>query len=236
MRETPGRRRRLRKQRSKPAVPSDAALTFATEWRWPVLPGAGLSRRPGGLQRALRAAVCACPAPDCQDPGAHPDEPPLLAASTDARLVRWWWERRPDAPVLLATGGPLAGGSGPSAVSLPAVAGARALATLDKLGVRTGPVVATPERWALLVAPYTFDELGELLSEQEWVPGSLRFHGPGGYLPLPPSRTGAGTVRWAREPKAGKDGRAPWLPQAAAVVDQLVAASAQAERASRLAN
>ncbi len=166
-------------------------------------------------------------------PGAHPFDPGLLAATTDARMVRWWWTNRPEAPVVLATGG-----RAPCAVSLPAVAGARALAAFDRAGVRLGPVVATPTRWSLLVAPYSLEVLGELLNNQDWVPGSLRFHGEGGYAVLPPSPTGAGRVRWERAPRpaggaSGRGGRAasgrrvdglarPWLPDVASVVDVLV--------------
>jgi hypothetical protein len=162
--------------------------------------------------------------------GLHPFDPDLLAATTDPRMVRWWWHHRPDAPVLLATGG-----RAPSAVSLPAVAAARALARLDQLGVRTGPVVATRERWALLVAPYSLEQLGDLLSAQDWVPGSLRFHGEGGYIALPPSTGGGGRVRWERLPRTGRE--APWLPGVATVVDVLVAAVTTApDGGSRLTN
>lgn len=97
-------------------------------------------------------------------------------------MVRWWWQNRPAAPIVLATGG-----SAPCAVSLPAVAAARALAELDEMGMRLGPVVATPTRWSLLVAPYSLEQLGELLYAKDWVPSSLRFHGEGGYIVLPPS-------------------------------------------------
>ena len=95
------------------------------------------------------------------------------------------------------------GGRAPCAVSLPAVAGARALEALDRMGVRLGPVVATPTRWSLLVAPYSLEELGELLYAQDWVPSSLRFHGEGGYVALPPSETGRGQIRWERAPLPG---------------------------------
>ncbi len=67
---------------------------------------------------------------------------------------------------------------------------ARALDALDRRGMRLGPVVATPTRWSLLVAPYSMEQLGELLYAKDFVPGSLRFHGEGGYLALPPSETG----------------------------------------------
>ncbi|MET9801861.1 bifunctional DNA primase/polymerase [Streptomyces sp. NPDC006368] len=218
MREILGRRRRLRfRRKRKPAHP-DAALLCATEWHWPVLPGAGLKAAGG---RGDRERGCACPDPECVVPGAHPFDPGLLAATTDARMVRWWWSNRPDAPIMLATGG-----RAPCAVSLPAVAGARALAALDAMGMRLGPVVATPTRWSLLVAPYTLEQLGELLYAKDHVPSSLRFHGEGGYLVLPPSDTGMGQVRWERAPLAGS--ASPWLPGVEAVVDALVEASVSA--------
>ncbi|MFD4141217.1 bifunctional DNA primase/polymerase, partial [Streptomyces sp. NPDC058572] len=151
--------------------------------------------------------------------GAHPFDPGILAATTDERMVRWWWTNRPAAPIVLATGG-----RAPCALSLPAVAAARALSALDGMGMRLGPVVATPTRWSILVAPYTLEQLGELLFAKDCVPSSLRFHGDGGYLVLPPSETGAGQVRWERAPLPGS--ATPWLPDVEAVVDALVEASA----------
>ncbi|GAA2791184.1 bifunctional DNA primase/polymerase [Streptomyces showdoensis] len=230
MREILGRRRRLRfrrkarEERETAVAQLDAALRCATEWDWPVLPGAGL-RTAGPKATGARALLgapaavsCACPDPQCVVPGAHPFDPGLLAATTDARMIRWWWSGRPTAPVLLATGG-----RAPCAVSLPAVAGARALAALDALGMRLGPVVASPTRWAILVAPYSLERLGELLYTKDSVPSSLRFHGEGGYLPLPPSVIGSGQVRWERAPLEGS--ARPWLPDVEAVVDALVEAS-----------
>ncbi|MEV1047663.1 bifunctional DNA primase/polymerase [Streptomyces sp. NPDC049916] len=238
MREILGRRRRLRLRRKEGAARLDAALTCATVWQWPVLPGAGTAP---AAPHGERGQGCACPEPDCAVPGAHPFEPGLLAATTDERMVRWWWTGRPAAPVILATGG-----RAPCAVSLPAVAGARALGALDALGMRLGPVVATPTRWSLLVAPYTLERLGELLYAKDWVPSSLRFHGEGGYIVLPPSAIGTGQVRWERPPAPGPSpaapagpvssrrrswGRAPvvpqapWLPDVEAVLDALVEAS-----------
>lgn len=114
------------------------------------------------------------------------------------------------------------------------MAGARALAGLDRMGMRLGPVVATPTRWSLLVAPYTLERLGELLHAKDWVPSSLRFHGEGGYLVLPPSGVGAGQVRWERAPLPGS--ATPWLPDVEAVLDALVEASTSApDGGSRLA-
>ncbi|WP_351230666.1 bifunctional DNA primase/polymerase [Streptomyces sp. NPDC002133] len=217
MREIPGRRRRLRFRHKGTPAQLDAALTCATAWHWPVLPGVGL----GPVARDDRGRGCACPDPECVVPGAHPFDPGILAATTDARMVRWWWTNRPTAPIVLATGG-----RAPCAVSLPAVAGARALAALDRMGMRLGPVVATPTRWSLLVAPYSMEQLGELLYAKDWVPSSLRFHGEGGYLVLPPSEAGTGQVRWERAPLPGS--ASPWLPGVEAVVDALVEASVSA--------
>ncbi|MET7937028.1 bifunctional DNA primase/polymerase [Streptomyces sp. NPDC005322] len=223
MREILGRRRKFSLWRGARSPLLRAALTCATEWQWPVLPGVGL--QPGGG----RLRVCGCPDPDCAVPGGHPFDPVLLAATTDPCMVRWWWTNRPTAPLLLATGG-----RAPCAVSLPAVAGVRALAAFDRSGVRLGPVVATPTRWSLLVAPYSLEELGELLNRQDWVPSSLRFHGEGGYMVLPPSQTGLGRVRWERAPL--RRGGRPWLPPVATVVDALVEAGSSApDGGSRLA-
>ncbi|CAM5630750.1 MULTISPECIES: bifunctional DNA primase/polymerase [Streptomyces] len=208
MREILGRRRRLLFRRNGGGRELiDAALTFATEWQWPVLPGVGTD--PQGHAR------CGCPDPECTVPGAHPFDPGLLAATTDARMIRWWWANRPTAPIVLATGG-----TAPCAVSLPAPAAARALHALDLQGMRLGPVLASPTRWAVLVRPYSMEQLGELLYAKDFVPGSLRFHGEGGYLTLPPSETGQGQIRWERAPLPGS--AAPWVPDVEAVVDAVV--------------
>ncbi|MET9650503.1 bifunctional DNA primase/polymerase [Streptomyces sp. NPDC006460] len=214
MREILGRRRRLRFRRKERTVQLDAALTCAVEWDWPVLPGVGLK----ATTRTSSGAGCVCPDPECVVPGAHPFDPGLLAATTDERMIRWWWARRPDAPVVLATGG-----RAPCAVSLPAAAGARALAALDAMDIRLGPVVATPTRWSLLVAPYGLERLGELLYSKDSVPGSLRFHGEGGYLLLPSTTADTARARWERAPLKGS--ARPWLPDVEAVVDALVEAS-----------
>ncbi|MFY1677794.1 MULTISPECIES: bifunctional DNA primase/polymerase [unclassified Streptomyces] len=208
MREILGRRRRPLPGRDDGGTESiGAALTYAARRRWPVVPGVSADRRRGGR--------CSCPDPECSVPGAHPFEPGILAATTDARMVRWWWTNRPSAPIVLATGG-----DAPCAISLPALPAARALAALDAAGLRVGPVVAAPTRWAILVKPYSLERLGELLYAKDLVPGTLRFHGRGGYVVLPPSRTGEGAVRWERAPLPGS--ATPWLPDVEAVVDIVI--------------
>ncbi len=67
----------------------------------PGLPTAARKEARGSAEGARRP-VCACPDPECVVPGAHPFDR-ALAATTDPRMVRWWWTQRPDAPVLLAT-------------------------------------------------------------------------------------------------------------------------------------
>jgi hypothetical protein len=172
-------------------------------------------------------------------PGAHPHDPPLLAATVDPRMVRWWWSLRPEAPVVVATGGQV------SAVSLPLAAGERALRELARnaevdaaAAAASGPVVATRTRMVLLVRPYSLEQLGELLNGLEWVPSSVRFHGTGGYVVLPASGAGSEEVRWVVPPSpgpAGADDGAPWLPSAGALLAVLVAAGQAEPGGSRLA-
>lgn len=232
MREILGRRRAGR------SPSAQAALRCATRWHWPIVPGIGLCRPEavdpvadavGTVSATVRSdaeSSCACGRGDCMVPGAHPHDPSLLAATTDPRMVTWWWANRPEAPVLLATGGQV------SAVSLPAEPGRRALRQLDRLGVRIGPVLATENRMALLVQPYSLEQLGELLADFDWVPGSVCFHGESGYVALPPTRTVMGEVRWVRQPRGQQ---APWLPSAGALMEILVDAGQAGPQGSRLA-
>jgi hypothetical protein len=226
MREILGRRRKLSLQRKGRTALLNAALTYADQWKWRVVPGVGYDRR--GTRWAGGAAACACLRPNCPVPGAHPLDPGLLAATRDPRMVSWWWTSHPDAPIVLATGDQV------SAVSLPAAAGALALDAIEKQGFRLGPVVATPTRHLFLVAPYSFPELGELLDSQDWVPTSLRYHGDGGYVALPPYSTGTGELRWVREPVVEPGEYAPWLPRVGTLVDALVRAGRTAPDGDRL--
>ncbi|MFI0940963.1 bifunctional DNA primase/polymerase [Streptomyces sp. NPDC021020] len=228
MREILGRRRKLSLQRKERTALLNAALTYAEQWRWRVVPGVGYDGR--GSWRAAGAQPCACARPNCPVPGAHPLDPGLLAATRDPRMVRYWWTSRPDAPVVVATGDRV------SAASLPAVAGARAVEALDAMGVRLGPIVATPTRYQLLVAPYSLADLGEILDSHDWVPASLRYHGDGGYVGLPPSSSSAGQLRWVRPPQPDErtGGPQPWLPQIGTLIDALVRAGRSMPGSDRL--
>jgi hypothetical protein len=86
----------------------------------------------------------------------------------------------------------------------------------------------------ILVAPYSLAELGELLDSQDWVPTSLRYHGDGGYVALPPSSSSAGQLRWVRPPVVEPGATAPWLPQISDLVDALVRAGRTAPDSDRL--
>lgn len=225
MREILGRRRMTR------STLHSAALTSATQWQWPVVPGATCARdhRPDlpDSSSDSSSAACSCGDPDCVVAGAHPVDPVLLAATTDPRMVSWWWTARPDASLILATGAAAdGGGRAPCALSLPAIAGVRALAEFRRRGVRVGPVVASPTRFALLVAPYGLEELGDLLYTHDWVPSSLRFHGEGGYVALPPSGAAGAPLRWERRPAVERGCGAPWLPRMETLLEGLVEASA----------
>lgn len=228
MREILGRRRKHSLQRKGQTGLLNAVLTYAERWQWRVVPGVGYDRR--GSRRAGGAQQCACGRPNCPVPGMHPVDPGLLAATRDPRMVRFWWTRRPDAPVVLATGDLV------SAASLPTAAGVRAVEAMERQGVRLGPVVATPTRCLFLVAPYSLADLGEILDSQDWVPTSLRYHGDGGYVALPPSSGGSGQVHWVRPPQPDdrSAGRAPWLPQIGTLVDALVRAGRSAPDGDRL--
>jgi hypothetical protein len=229
MREILGWRRKFSRPRRTRAAMRDAALMYAEQWKWRVVPGVGYDRRPASW-RSPGTQECACPRPDCPVPGAHPLDPGLLAATHEPRMVRWWWTRRPDAPVVLATG------HGVSAASLPAAAGERALRVVEALGYRLGPVLATPTRYVFLVAPYSLDELGELLDRQDWVPTSLRYHGDGGYVVLPPlgGTPPTGHPRWVSPPVVCRGERTPWLPGIGTLVDALVRAGRTAPDGDRL--
>ncbi len=102
---------------------------------WPVCPGAHPS---GGLDKIGMpdpGRACSCDRVGCPAPGAHPVSPTWqMQATADSAVIGQWWETRPEANVILATGRVF------DVLDVPAVAGATALAKMAADGVETGPV------------------------------------------------------------------------------------------------
>src|SRR5712675_995938 len=97
---------------------------------WPVCVGA--HPRPGALKSGR---ACSCDRVGCPAPGAHPVSPTWqMQATVDAAIIGQWWETRPEANVILATGRVF------DVLDVPAVAGATALARMAAACVETGPV------------------------------------------------------------------------------------------------
>jgi Bifunctional DNA primase/polymerase, N-terminal len=162
-----------------------AALAYS-EHGWDVTPGACLS-----------GTRFTCERPGCPTRGCHPALERWEASATcDVARVAHWWRVRPHT-VLLATGRAF------DVLEVPAHLGLRALGlarlhghVLGPARVRvSGPVAVTPGgRWMFLVRPG--DPLRPELAEQQDV---VR-HGPGSWVPAPPSRLPEGPVRWIVTP------------------------------------
>lgn len=205
-----------RQRRSATALLS-AALEYARRWHWQVVPGIGFDRVDG-------VPVCRCPRSECPVPGAHAADPPLLAATTDQRMIQWWWTRNPGAPIVLPTGRDFA------VLEVSAAAGRIALARFQAMDAGLGPVMATPERFFFFVAPYEFEELAFLLNQFDCSPADVRCYGPGGYVMAPPTRLPEGLLRWRIHPS---ETSGP-LPACAELVGELVTASQRAASTARL--
>jgi hypothetical protein len=153
---------------------------------WAVVPGACLIRR-----------SFVCGRPGCPTTGCHPAlEQWERAASDDPVQVANWWRHQPHG-LLLITGRAF------DVIEVPAYLGRR---MLDVVRTRPGaaaagptrfhgPVAVTPAgRWMFLVRPG--DPLRPELEHCLYV---LR-HGPGSWIPAPPTRLPEGTVRWTVAP------------------------------------
>jgi hypothetical protein len=157
---------------------------------WAVAPGARASR--GGGE-------CSCGDAHCAAPGAHPlpfaEEIPAGATLEEATAA---WEQVPGAAVLLPVG------SAFDVIDVAERAGIHALVRLERMGLRLGPVIATPTgRAQFFVAPGAAAELPHLLYRMGWDDADLdlRCLGPGDYVTAPPSDLGGhGPVRWLRPP------------------------------------
>src|SRR6185437_10799561 len=79
--------------------------------------------------------ACSCDRIGCPAPGAHPASPTWqMQATVNSAIIGQWWEARPEANVILATGRVF------DVLDVPVVAGTTALARMAADGVETGPV------------------------------------------------------------------------------------------------
>jgi hypothetical protein len=139
---------------------------------WPVLPGTFPATEPG-------AEAWSGPEPVHHDwadrLGAHPNQ------------VAEWWTGTPYS-LLVATGRVV------DAVEVDVELGKRAARLLRATG-HPAPIVATPDgRWLFLTT------VAESLPEQLVASGSVRWHGEGSWVPLPPTPFQHGVVHWRVKP------------------------------------
>ncbi|GAA2378202.1 bifunctional DNA primase/polymerase [Nonomuraea africana] len=201
---------RRTKRRTRPTR-IDSVLQYAA-LGWASVPGAH------PLRRGSRA--CSCDRIGCPDPGAHPLSPAWsLQATTDTALLTRWWQREPEANVILPTGRVF------DVFDVPLAAGLTALARMDAADFPSGPVAANGDRVLFYVATR-----GNPEDEDEWwscsldvapttiddTPG-LRWHCRDSFVLAPPSTLPTGQpTSWLRPP----DGRP--LPDPLRVLDWLV--------------
>ncbi|WP_431947743.1 bifunctional DNA primase/polymerase [Actinacidiphila sp. bgisy167] len=177
----------------------DAAVRYAEERHWDVLPGAWLVEDAAPLGGGPRAARCSCGDAGCPAPGAHPTGPDWAGeASGSGPAVRRMWLRHPHASVLLPTGRTF------DAIDVPEDAGCLALARMERMELPLGPVLGTPSRRMIFfVLPGAAAKAPGLLRRLGWAPSSLDLvvRGDGDWVPAPPTRLGTGgVVQWVRQP------------------------------------
>jgi hypothetical protein len=149
-----------------------AALRYAHH-RWDIMPGAYLD-----------GSEFDCGQPGCLAVSCHPAVPRWeAAAGCDPGTIRAWWRERHHA-VLLATGRMVDVLEVPAELGRPATTGVR------------GPVAVAPAgRLMFLVRP------GEgLRPELQCRPGVV-LHGPGSWVPVPPTDHPGGRIRWLTAPE-----------------------------------
>jgi bifunctional DNA primase/polymerase-like protein len=182
-----------------------AAVRYAA-LGWPVCAGAYPPPRGGRAGGGPRA--CSCDRVGCPAPGAHPMSPAWqLQASDNPAQVTKAWQAAPDANVILVTGRVF------DVLDVPAQTGTAALARMEQVGVRPGPVAVSAGDRALFFvrtrgAPADEDEWWSCHLDREPeivadVAGGLHWHCRDSYVLAPPSRYGSGqSARWVRDPAA----------------------------------
>jgi hypothetical protein len=200
----------------------DAAVRYAQERHWDVLPGCWLETGASGAPR------CSCGSADCCAPGAHPTLPDwTTGGSGSAPAVRRMWQKQPAASILLPTGRSF------DAVDVSEDAGCLALARMERMDLPLGPVLGAPGRRLLfLVLPGAGAKVPELLGRSGWPAESLDLSvvGEGGWVVAPPTRTmPGGCAQWARRPTPANR----WLPDAEELLGPLAYACSLETAATR---
>lgn len=181
----------------------DAAARYAA-LGWPVCLGAYQPGQTDRLAGFLRS--CSCDRLGCPSPASHPISPAWQnVASADPELVARWWAAMPAANVILPTGRVF------DVLDVPAEAGLLALSTMQRTGIRPGPVAISPGSRAYFFvrsrgAPDDENEWWschlDCLPEEVAEVAGLRWHCRASYVLAPPSRTAEGPPgRWLRDPE-----------------------------------
>jgi Bifunctional DNA primase/polymerase, N-terminal len=196
----------------------DAAVRYAEERHWDVLPGAWLENDGTGTR-------CSCRDLGCPSPGAHPTRSDWPGQATGGgATVRRMWQDEPRASILLPTGRTF------DVIAVPEMAGCLALARMERMEVRLGPVICVPGRWLIFfVLPGVAAKIPEQLRRLGWGPSALDLvaRGEGDYIPAPPTRLpSGGCVVWARQPTAMNR----WLPDAAELLNPIAYACGRRPR------
>ena len=201
---------KLRPRRRRAGSAMAAAAARYAALGWPVCAGARLvsTSQRGGRHRPRGAGrACSCDRIGCPAPGAHPISPAWqLEATADQAAVQAWWNVRPQASVVLATGRAF------DVLDVPARAGQIALARLWEAGIAPGPVAIGVGSRAL----FFVRARSAVADEDEWwschldcepeslpAVSGLRWHCRDSYVLAPPSRLSNGTAaRWLVRPEA----------------------------------
>lgn len=151
----------------------EAALCYATEMGWAVLPGCDQGR--GGRR---------CDRTDCFTAPPHPARRHANRSATrdDATICRWW-SRDPAAPILISAGHSF------DVLDVPRYAATEALHRLEQIGCRLGPTAEAGDGRLLIWVAAGTRLFAELIDRRPWPHGELGLYcrGIGEYVVAPPS-------------------------------------------------